>query len=206
MNIKAVVFDYGGVISLSPPPENETEIGCLCGLPVEKLRELNRKYRNEWDRGNFRGTGYFRHILSVCGIFPDDETLEKITLADMEGWKRFNSGTVSLMRSIKASGLKLGILSNMPHDFLAWLRQGLPVFGELDAAVFSCDYNIIKPEEGIYEKMKERLACEYTEIVFFDDLPDNIEKAREIGIHGFVWESPGAAMEILKGFNIGITT
>lgn len=199
MNIKAVAFDYGGVICYFPSPQTIAETASLCGLTAETFQEINRKYRDEWDNGKYKGPEYYRHILSTINIFPDNETLDKLTQADMDCWKRINQDTVRLMRDIKAACIGLGVLSNMPHDFLAWARQNIPVLSETDAAVFSCEHGIIKPEAAIYEKLRNSLGCEFKEIVFFDDLADNIKKARELGIHGFIWEGAEAARETLKG-------
>jgi putative hydrolase of the HAD superfamily len=198
MRIKAVVFDFGNVISFPPSAEEREELARAAGLPVKILNELDRKYRGEYDRGAFDGKGYYKFILSGAGVFPDDETLEKIAQLDQNGWKKINADTVSLMRDVKKAGFTLGILSNMPRDFLAWARDNIPVFSEARRAVFSCEVNSIKPEPAIYEKLKTGLGYEYGEIVFFDDIPDNIEKARELGICGFLWTNPEAAREALK--------
>jgi putative hydrolase of the HAD superfamily len=195
--IKAVVFDYGGVICFFPPPEIGAELERLTGLPPETLMKLQRKYRGEYDRGIYNSREYYQFILSKVGIFPGDAVCEKIGRADMNGWKNLNPATIQLMRDIKAAGLALGILSNMPRDFLPWVRQNLAVFGEVDAAVFSCEYNLIKPEPAIYEKLRERLGCEYQEIVFFDDVPDNIAAANKLGITGIIWTGAEAARESL---------
>ena len=200
MEIKTVAFDYGGVICYFPPPESLTEIAGFCGLTAETINELNRKFRGELDSGKYRGVEYYRYILSTIKVFPDNETLEKITQTDMNLWKHINQDTVALMTDVKAAGVGLGILSNMPHDFLAWLRQNLPVLAKTDTAVFSCEYGMIKPEAAIYEKLRNKLGCEFKEIVFFDDMADNIAKARELGIHGFIWEGAQAARETLKSF------
>lgn len=198
MDIKAVVFDYGGVICFTPPAETAEELERLSGLPFETLRELNRKHRGEYDRGTYDSAEYYRFILSEAGVFPDAPVLEKIGQADMDGWKRLDPAAVRLARDIKAAGFTLGILSNMPRDFLGWARENIPLFGEADTAIFSCEYRLIKPEAAIYAKLKERIGCEYGEIVFFDDLPDNIAGAREAGMRGFVWEGPEAARKALK--------
>jgi putative hydrolase of the HAD superfamily len=198
IDIQAVVFDYGGVISLLPPPETHAELERLTGLSFEALRELHRQYRGEYDRGLYDTKEYFRFILSRAGIVREDPALAAIARTEMDGWKRINEATVALMREVKAAGYTLGILSNMPHDFLAWARKHIPIFGEADAAVFSCEYNLIKPEAAIYAQLREHAGCEYGEIVFFDDLPDNIRAAGTLGIHGFVWEGPEAARETLK--------
>jgi putative hydrolase of the HAD superfamily len=202
--IKAVTFDFGGVISYPRSAETNAELERLIGLPYETLKELDLKYRGEWDRGTYDGAGYYRSVLSRAGIFPDDETLARIVRTDLEGWKHINSATVQLMRDAKASGFILGILSNMPHDFLTWARGRIP-FSEADAAVYSCEYNIIKPEPMIYEKLQEKTGCEYKEIVFFDDIADNIAMARKLGIQGFVWEGPQAARTQLVNMGLELT-
>lgn len=202
--IKAVVFDYGGVISFLPSHETKVKLERLTGLPEKMLAELNRKYRGEWDRGTYDGTEYYRFILSDIGVFLDDESLRQIAQADMEGWKHINTATVQLMEEVKTAGLTVGILSNMPRDFLAWARGAIPVFRKADVGIFSSDYHTIKPEKAIYEKLREQLDCDYSEIVFFDDIADNISMAQELGMQAFVWEGPNAARKLMLNMEIGL--
>jgi putative hydrolase of the HAD superfamily len=201
MSIKAVVFDFGNVISFPPDEENQKELARLTGLPAETLRDLDKKHRGEYDRGTYDGAGYYRFILSGAGAPHDEERLAEIARVDGDGWKRINGETVALMRDVKAAGFKLGILSNMPQGFLDWARQNIPVFSEADVSVFSCEYNLIKPEAAIYGVLREKLSLAYKEIVFFDDLPDNIQKARELGIEGLLWQGPAAAREALRNMD-----
>jgi putative hydrolase of the HAD superfamily len=198
-----VIFDYGGVICYPPSSENNAEMERLTGLPVETLSALNRKYRSEYDRGKFSSRDYYQFILSAAGVFPDDAECEKIGQTDMDGWKRLNPATVQLAEDIRAAGFTVGILSNIPRDFLAWARRHIPLFNEAAPAVFSCEHGMVKPEAAIYEKLKELAGCEAEELVFFDDMPDNIAGARERGINGFVWEGPEAARETLRKIGQG---
>jgi putative hydrolase of the HAD superfamily len=198
MDIKAVVFDYGKVICFPPPKENREILAALAGIPVEILEELDGKYRGGYDRGDYDGRGYYQFLLSQAGVHPGDSALAKIAETDAEGWKRIDPGTEALMRDIKRTGLTLGILSNMPCDFLAWAREHIPLFGEVDTAVFSCEVNAIKPERRIYEILRGRLGCGFAEILFFDDLPANVERAAELGIRAFLWKNSGEAREALR--------
>jgi len=196
MSVKFVVFDYGGVISFMPSLEKRSEIARLSGLSVEVLWELDRKYRGEWDRGTYDGVGHYRSILAKEGVSLDDGILERVARADIESWQQINPATVKLMRDIKAAGLRVGILSNMPRDFP---RDSMPEFALADITVYSCDIGIIKPEAGIYEKLREKADCLYEDIVFFDDKVDNVTAAKKFGIQAFLWEGAEQARSIISG-------
>ena len=198
MSIKAVVFDYGGVICYPPPAETAMEMERLTGLSHTQLDDLQRKYRGQYDRGDCGGEEYFRRILSGCGLFFDEASLREIAQTDMNGYKNLNYETVQLMRDVKSAGVKTAILSNMPVDFLIWARENIQVIKEADAAIFSCEHYLLKPETAIYEKLSEELRLSYAEMAFFDDLPENIIRACELGINGFVWINAADARKTLK--------
>ncbi|MDR1970427.1 MAG: HAD family phosphatase [Treponema sp.] len=195
--IKAVVFDYGKVICLAPSAENRAALAALTGVPPETLDALDREYRQDYDRGEMSGREYYRLLLGKAGIVVDDPALDRIVAVDAEGWKLINPGTAALMRDVKKAGLALGILSNMPHEFLSWVRNNVPLLGEADVAVFSCEARSVKPETAIYERLRAALGCAFGEIVFFDDIPDNVQKAAELGIHGVLWSGCEEAREML---------
>jgi HAD superfamily hydrolase (TIGR01509 family) len=91
----------------------------------------------------------------------------------------------------------------MPLEFLAWARKNVPVFGEVDVGIFSCDLGTIKPEDAIYRALVDALGCQYDEVVFFDDIEDNITRATALGIHGFVFQEAAAARRELRALDPG---
>jgi putative hydrolase of the HAD superfamily len=197
VGIRAVVFDFGKVISFPPGDSARDEMASLAGLSRRRFDELDRQYRHQYDLGVYNMEEYYRFLLSVAGIFPDGETIDRIADTDRQSWSRINPATVDLIHAIRERGLKFGILSNMSHDFLAWCRRSVPVFAEADAAVFSCEAGSVKPEEKIYEAMVKALDCDYGEVVFFDDMEENVEKALSLGMKAFVWKDPEEAGKIL---------
>ncbi|GHU54483.1 haloacid dehalogenase [Spirochaetia bacterium] len=203
MSIKAVVFDFGNVICFPPPEGWREKIAALAGLPLHVLDKLDRQHRgNLLDRGTLDCKGYYKFIIEQAGVFLDDGTLREIAEADSEGWKKMNPGTEALIREIQQAGFKLGILSNMPHDFLAWGRANVEAFRTADVGIFSCDLGIIKPEPGIYGALLAALGCKAEEVVFFDDLKDNIDGAVALGIHGFIWKDPETARKDLRSIHV----
>jgi putative hydrolase of the HAD superfamily len=205
--IKAVVFDYGKVISLDPADEAQEEMARLAGVPVEIFEKMRIAYRDDYDRGSIRGRAYYRQVMRESGVTVTDTRdfdalADRLTLLDARSWARINGETEALIRGIREAGYKVGILSNMSHDFLEYERDVLRAFDFCDACIFSCRYNLIKPEREIYQLLIDALGCAPEEIVFFDDLPVNVEGARNTGINAYQWKDAKTAHDTLKGLGI----
>jgi putative hydrolase of the HAD superfamily len=200
--IHAVVFDYGGVISFPPPEMVVERLASLGGLDVNILETLMRKYRDAYDRGSYSGKDYYRIILEKAGVHYEERILEEMARVDMEGWAHINPETIKLMEEVKTAGLTLGILSNMPEEFLDMARRVMPLFTLPDIGIFSCELGLIKPEAAIYWKLIETLGCKPEEIVFFDDTRVNVETAQEQGIKAAVWKGPEEAKIFLRSLNL----
>jgi putative hydrolase of the HAD superfamily len=202
--IRGVVFDYGKVICFPPPESVMDELAALAGLERKIMEPLVWSRRGEYDRGLFTGPDYYRALLGSRGIRADDGVLERMAAIDLQSWARINPGTVALMEDIKKAGLKLGILSNMPRDFLDLARKTLPLFKLPDVGIFSCELGFIKPEDAIYYALVESFGCHPGQLVFFDDMPENVERASSLGINAFVWRDPDTARKHLEQLGLVI--
>jgi len=193
LGIKAVVFDYGNVISLPQDPKTMDELAGLVGVEKDKFESTLWSLRGEYDRGTINSKEYYKTVLSCLEVNMDDKSIEELIEIDIKSWKNINTETVALMEELKAAGYLVGILSNMPHDFLAWARKNVPAFSLPHVGLFSCDVNLIKPEEAIYRKLVSMLNAEAGELVFFDDKVENIKGAEAIGIKAILWKNPKEA-------------
>jgi putative hydrolase of the HAD superfamily len=203
--IKAVVFDFGGVISFAPGREVMEELASMAGgVDLKVMETLLWKYRDEYDRGTLAARDYYEFFLSKAGVHPDGETIEKMIQIDLDSWKHINPATVKLMEDVKDRAYKVGVLSNMPWDFLEFARKNFSFFKLLDAGIFSCEIGAIKPEKDIYDALISALDCAYEEVVFFDDISRNIEQAQNLGIRAFLWKDPKTAGDELKALGLSI--
>ena len=202
MNIKAVVFDYGQVISLPQDTKEMDRIAEKIGVDRITLDPVFWSLRDDFDRGSLDSKGYYRKLLSRLGKSMSDKEIEETLAIDFASWSNINPDTVSLMTDIKNAGYTLGILSNMPDEFLSWARKNVPVFSLPQVALFSCEVDLIKPEPAIYQKLLSLLQMQGSEVVFFDDKPVNIEGAQAFGIKAFVWESAAKSRTALASLRV----
>jgi putative hydrolase of the HAD superfamily len=198
MGIKAVAFDYGGVISLPQDENAMRDLASIAGINTALMRRIYWDNRQIYDRGLVNGSEYFKNILADVGIFPDDSVIEEMIQRDVKSWSGINAETERLMRDIKKAGLKVGILSNMVQPFLDIVRKDMPVFRLPDGSVYSCEVDTVKPERKIYELLLSALDCEADELVFFDDTEINVSAAEKLGIHAFLWRDAAAARRELE--------
>jgi putative hydrolase of the HAD superfamily len=206
--MKAVVFDYGGVISYVPDELIWREVAALGGIGEAELREASAEFRGEYDRGMFSCEDYYRMVLAAAGAPAeafDPARLSRMAELDEQAWSQVNPETARLMEEVKRAGYTLGILSNMSKSFqIRICAAHEAVFSLADESVFSCDLGFIKPEKAIYEALLDRLPCEASETVFFDDLRENVEKARDLGIQAYVWSGPAAGRAVLRSLGAAV--
>lgn len=77
--------------------------------------------------------------------------------------------TVPTLQTLKESGSKIALCSNLAMPYGEQLRKLLPDF--FDAIVFSYEVGAIKPEFQIYEVIQSYFGCEFSEMLFIGDHP-----------------------------------
>ncbi len=189
--IKAVVFDFGNVISEPQDTGCYGRMANLSGLPADYFSRAFWKYREDYDGGKIHGRQMYRAVLADAGVRGEEAALdglaERLLNEDLDSWFHVSADVTHWGLSLKQSGYALGILSNMPFDFLDRYEDKIEMFGKADVAVFSCRVGQIKPGAEIYQTLISRLGVRPGEIAFFDDLEPNVAGARKAGINAFLW-------------------
>src|SRR5262249_33088361 len=93
---------------------------------------------------------------------------------------------------------KLALLSNIPVDVCKYLSANIEWFSYFDHLVFSCDLHEVKPHPKIYQNCLEKLQLRPEEVLFFDDMPQNVEVAKKCGIHALVFTTAESTLVRVK--------
>ena len=190
--IKAVIFYFGNVISVTNTGDCANEMEKLTGVPAKVFRRAYEDFRFDFDRGLISGAQMYAKTLEKYGyneVAQNISLMKKIARLDLESWKEYRQDVTDWGLLLQKQGYKIGILSNMPYEFLDLYEKHIPLFVASDCNVFSCRVHHIKPEPQIYYKILEGLTVLPEEAVFFDDLEENIQQANKIGIKGLLWKS-----------------
>ena len=189
--IKAVVFDYGGVLS-TEQDRREVEIMLeLLKVDADRFHHWYYHYRPSYDLGS-TGEEYWRKVLAACEIQYDPEVVAKVINHDCRSWTKANPAMLNWAAELKQTGYKLGIISNMVREVLVcmqeefnWLKADI-----FTSQIFSCDWQVCKPDPRIYRLSLEELRLEPEECLFIDDLEANIKAAQDLGYAVFHYRGP----------------
>lgn len=83
-------------------------------------------------------------------------------------------GSRETLKTLEASGLAIGLISNTGRTPGSVLRKVLEVHGlseSIDVMVFSNEHGECKPRPSIFESLRQSLALRFEEIVFVGDNP-----------------------------------
>jgi putative hydrolase of the HAD superfamily len=85
--------------------------------------------------------------------------------------------------------VKLLALSNTNAIHARYVLLALPVLKRFDQVLFSHELGMIKPDPEIFREALRRAKSEADATAFFDDIPEYVEAARSVGIHGKLFRS-----------------
>jgi len=196
--IRAVLFDFGGVI-LSSPFDAFARYEEAHDLPVGFIRRLNATNpdTNAWARLE-RGEVGFDEFCSlfeaeaVAGGHPIDAREVMALLAG-----ELRPAMVEAIRQCRAGGLKVGLLTN---NFVGpnGSRDMSEVLALFDLIVESSKAGVRKPDPRFYERACAELQIEPHEAVFLDDLGVNLKPARAMGMTTIKVVDPNEALAQLE--------
>lgn len=87
------------------------------------------------------------------------------------------------IRELKSKGLKVLFLSNFSDRAFNECQDALSFLPYVDGGIFSYRVKLIKPDLRIYERIVDEYNLIPNQCVFIDDLAENCEAARTLGIN-----------------------
>ena len=199
MQPEAVIFDYGKVLSIPQQPSDMEAMARTAGVSTPVMHDLYWKYRAAYDRSDMSIDEYWTTIAKEAGVQLANGTMAELIRIDNESWARPDPVAVNWAREMRGQGIRTSILSNMPITLRRYLTENVHWLQDFEAAVWSCDVNLIKPEPAIYRHLLNGLGVEPDRALFMDDKQENVEGARAIGMHAVLFENPAQAWAEMRG-------
>jgi putative hydrolase of the HAD superfamily len=180
--LRAVVFDYGMVLTGLPNQEAHNAMVRLTGLTGDRFEELYWRDRHAYDEGKLNGVTFWQKFAKDSGLSLTPDQLDELNRLDARMWTTQNPAMIAWHQRLKAAGLRTAILSNMGDSVLASIEREFTWLRDFDVLVWSFQLGIAKPDPAIYQYVLEKLGTRPEETLFLDDKRVNIDAARALGI------------------------
>ncbi len=180
-DIRAVIFDMGGVILRTEDLSSRTKLAAKFGLSYRELENIvfQSPESVRAELGEFTREEHWKNMARLLK-FPESE-LDEFQRAYWDG-DAVDKELEAFIRGLRPR-YKTGLLSN------AWegTRIDAPVRGftfldAFDETIFSWEVRLRKPDPRIYRLVLDRLGIQPQEAVFVDDFIKNIEGAQAVGM------------------------
>ncbi|CZE29292.1 hydrolase [Streptococcus pneumoniae] len=119
-------------------------------------------------------------------------------------WNWFNyvdlyDEVYELIKQLKKKNFQIYVLSNTSSIFHILLDSVLSkVSSVLDGYVISCEVKMMKPQKEIYLSLVNKYQLDIKDCIFLDDLEENVEAARTLGIKALQIKERKEISNILK--------
>ena len=191
--IKAIIFDYGGVIVKDILDILTEELFKEFKLNKEFIRDNLKKFFKEFQEKKF---GEQESLKMLSKIFEVNyEKLEMIWKRVAQDPDRIISEVVDLIKLLKVKHYKIGLLSNA----IPYASYDAGIRNLFDDIVISSDVGVRKPSKEIYILVLKRLGVPANETVFIDNRDLNLVPARELGILTILFRNPAQLKSDLIG-------
>lgn len=175
--IKNIIFDLGNVILKGTPSVILENLK----LEDELYNDVKENFFNDWlklDLGLISVDDFFYQ----CNFKSIISNELKERLINYYKYRPFNDDVLNVLYDLKNKKYNIYLLSNNNKETANYLRT-LDFYQYIDGDVYSCDYNIVKPNIEIYKILLNKYNLIPQECIFIDDDQNNIEIATKLGFN-----------------------
>ncbi|MHA1488207.1 MAG: HAD-IA family hydrolase [Promethearchaeota archaeon] len=186
MNIKAIIFDIGGIIIELDFSRFIKEI-----LSISPLHDLepNSLFNDFWsdaliyDRGDISKEDFF---YRACNLLKINDISQSYFFNSFNSIiSNINEKITEIIKILKKKyNFKLLILSNV--NSCHWehiLEKKWNFMEDFDEVLLSFKLHLNKPNPKIFQLAIQNAGCNPEEIIFIDDFLENIDSAYELGLN-----------------------
>ncbi|MCA9291450.1 MAG: HAD-IA family hydrolase [Phycisphaerales bacterium] len=179
--VRVVCFDLGGVVIRICRSWSE---GCTrAGLDVRApdTRDASKAARGravfDYQTGRIDDDEFARRVSAALdGLYSPDEVMAVHHAWMIDGYRDVDA----IIHRLNAADLHTACLSNT--NAAHWTRLGdYPAFAALRQRLASHELGLHKPDRAIYDAATSAFGVDPAEILFFDDLPENVDGAASSG-------------------------
>jgi glucose-1-phosphatase len=180
--IRFVYFDLGNVLVKFDHQRGLDNLARLTELPVGQLRGaiFDSGLQRDYEAGQVDDAAFVQRLAGLVGA-PLDTADVLAAISDIF-WP--NEAILPALRWVSAARLGCGLLSNTCQAHWQWIEsRSWPMVSPdwFCSTILSYRVRCLKPDRDIYRIAQQQAAVPADQILFIDDLADNVAGAQAAG-------------------------
>lgn len=194
-SVRAVLFDFGGVLSEEGFRKGLSAIAREHGLDPAAFHQaaFEAVYASGYVLGQGTESDFWRLLRQKTGLQGDEDTMRQAILTRFVLRPRM----LSVVRALRRKGYITAILSDQ-SDWLDWLDSQQNFFQWFDKVYNSYHLGKGKRDPSVFDDVVGDLGLVPQHVVFVDDDPGNVERARSRGLKALLFQNEDQCVNDLE--------
>jgi len=199
--IKAVIFDLGSVLVGNEWWVIYKKIAQELNISEEKVKEIKRPLLGKWGTGEIDEEKFWEEFEKQAGIKINRKFTKDLWFRTYRDNTKDINKSWEILVELKAQKVDLALITNIipPHVRANEETGRINKLKDLgfEVLVMSCKIGVCKPDPQIYKITLRELNLPAKACVSVDDILDNIEVAKKLGMQGIHFQTPEKLREDL---------
>ena len=179
--IKAIIFDYGGVVTPKTKSLILKDISESCKLPISVVKKTIKELIVDFQTGKIDSEFFWLEFKKRTNTTLPPEYKSLWIRKYKEEFRR-DPDILKIIKRLKEKGYLVPLLSNTiePHAKFNRQNNNLDLF---DPVILSNEVGLRKPDKRIYLLVLEKIDCLPEQCIYIGDRADFLEPAENLGMH-----------------------
>jgi glucose-1-phosphatase len=178
--IKAIIFDLGGVILRHPKSPNGHVLAEIFKQPFSEVYPLYESLKIDYLNGKLSSDQFLQIFIDK---YPTDLSISKIKELWPEVYRKLrfpDTEMLQILRDLKGKVICSVLTNNTPLNYDVNYKDG--IFDYFDRKYISFKMKICKPDLKVYRMVIDDLGFPVSDLLFIDDKTENLEPAKKLGM------------------------
>jgi len=185
--VKAVILDLGNVLVAYDHQHTLEALAAVSAVGVDELRAIiTPAVSHAVEIGDMDGAALHELLVQRAGATRDFDRFFAALCSSMTPDQDALDYALALQARPDAT---VAVLSNTNQLHVRWLDANVPELQKFDLVMMSNEVHLAKPDPAIFLLALELLDLPAEQTIFIDDLAENVDAARSLGMDGIVHET-----------------
>lgn len=195
--VRSVISDLGKVILFFDNSIFFRKLAEFCPITAMDIAERVHKNRDlirSFDTGKISPDGFYRKVIKRLDARVDQNTFFTL-YCDIFS---LNTPVLDVLAGLRGR-YRLILLSNTDIKRFGFIRDSFPEIFIFAEYVLSFEVGYLKPHPQIYKEALKKAEARAEECVFIDDIEENIEGAKKVGLETLLYKPQTDLKAELRG-------